>query len=136
MERAVAAAPDFWRRHGKPKHPSALDGSLCLPYLLGSDATRWQFEGPDGTHVVEARGSFRADNSLLLVDAMRRGVGVGLVPRVMMRAEVEAGTLEAALDDWRTESRRLYAVYPSREHLPRRVREFVRYLQQALASAI
>lgn len=134
MARAVAAAPDFWRRHGKPAHPSGLDGRHCLPYLLGSDATRWQFEGEDGRHVVEARGSFRADNSLLLVDAMRRGIGVGLVPRVMMRAELAAGTLETALDGWRTEDRRLYAVYPSRDHLPRRVRELVRYLQQALSN--
>lgn len=135
MERAVAAAPEYWRRHGKPEHPSALDSHHCLPYLLGSDATRWQFEGPDGRHVVEARGSFRADNSLLLVDAMRRGLGVGLVPRVMMRAELESGALEAALDGWRTESRQLFAVYPSREHLPRRVRALVRYLQQTLAEA-
>jgi len=135
MQRVVAAAPDFWRRLGKPDHPSALDGRHCLPYLLGSDATRWQFDGPDGRHVVEARGNFRVDNSLLLVDAMRRGIGVGLVPRVMMQAELDAGTLETALDSWRTEARQLYAIYPSRDHLPSRVRALVRHLQHVLADA-
>lgn len=135
MERAVAASPDFWRRHGKPRQPSDLDGRHCLPYLLGSDSTRWQFDGPEGIQVVEPRGAFRADNSLLLVDAMRRGIGVGLVPRVMMKTELESGTLETTLDDWRTEARRLFAVYPSREHLPQRVRALVRHLQQALADA-
>lgn len=133
MERAVAASPAFWRRHGKPQHPAELDGRYCLPYLLGSDAKRWQFEGPEGTQFVEARGPFHADNSLLLVDAMRRGIGVGLVPRVMMKAELDAGTLETALDGWRTEVRRLFAVYPSREHLPQRVRALVRHLQHVLA---
>lgn len=135
MDRAIAAAPGFWQRHGKPTHPSALDGRHCLPYLLGSDATRWQLHGPDGVHVVEARGSFRADSSLLLLDAMRRGLGAGLVPRVMMRRELEAGVLETALDDWRPEPRRLFAVYPSRDHLPQRVRALVHHLQEALAEA-
>ncbi len=134
MARAVAASPDFWRRHGKPRRPADLDGQHCLPYLLGSDATRWRFDGPGGEHVVEARGRFRADNSLLLVDAMRRGVGIGLVPRVLMAAELAAGTLETALDDWQTEARRLFAVVPSREHLPQRVRALLRHLQQALAA--
>ena len=60
MERVVAAAPAYWRRAGKPSHPQQLAAHNCLPYLLGSDATRWQFDGPDGRHVVQARGSFRA----------------------------------------------------------------------------
>lgn len=135
MQRAVAASPAFWARHGMPRQPSDLDGRHCLPYLLGSDATRWTFDGPAGVQVVEARGAFRADNSLLLVDAMRRGLGVGLVPHVMMQAELDAGTLETALADWRAEARRLFAVLPSREHLPQRVRALVRHLQQALADA-
>jgi DNA-binding transcriptional LysR family regulator len=135
MRRAVAAAPEYWRRLGKPEHPSALAAHNCLPYLLGSDATRWQFDGPGGPHVVEVHGSFRADNSLVLIDAMRRGVGVGLVPRVMMRAELAEGRLETALDDWHTEARQVFAVYPSREHLPERVRALVRFLKERLAGA-
>lgn len=135
MPRAVAAAPDYWRRHGKPAHPSDLAAHNCLPYLLGSDATRWSFEGPGGPLAVEVRGSLRADNSLMLIDAMLRGIGVGLVPRVMMRNELAEGRLEAALDDWRAEPRQVFAVYPSREHLPERVRTLVRFLRERLAGA-
>jgi len=132
MERAVAAAPAYWQRHGKPAHPADLARLNCLAYLLGRDATRWRFEGEGGTHEVEVRGSLRADSSLLLIDAMQRGVGVGLVPRVMMRAELADGHLETALDHWRSEPRRVYAVMPSREHVPARVRALVRFLQEAL----
>lgn len=135
MQRAVAAAPDYWRRHGRPQQPSALVGHNCLPYLLGRDASRWQFEGPAGVQTVEVRGNFRADNSLALIGAMIRGVGVGLVPRVMMRNPLAEGLLEMVLDDWRTEPRRVFAVYPSREHLPERVRALVRFLKERLAGA-
>ncbi len=133
MERAVAAAPDYWRRHGKPHHPAALASHNALAYLLGSDATRWAFDGPGGPQSVEVHGTFRADNSLLLIDAMLRGLGVGLVPRVMMRNEIAEGRLETALDDWHAPPRQLFAVYPSREHLPERVRTLVRFLKDRLA---
>lgn len=72
--------------------PSDLNDRHCLPYLLGSDALRWRFDGP-------------------------------------------TGALETALDNWRAEARRLFAVVPSREHLPQRVRALVRHLQQALSDA-
>jgi len=98
LERAVAASPAYWRHHGKPAAPLDLSAHNCLVYLLGSDATSWQFDGPDGPRTVEVRGSLRADSSLLLIDAMLRGVGVGLVPRVMMQAELAEGRLLTALE--------------------------------------
>jgi DNA-binding transcriptional LysR family regulator len=133
MERAVAAAPAYWRAQGKPAHPRELDARHCLPYLGGSDALRWQLDGPDGRHTVEVLGRFRADNSLLQIDALERGLGVGLVPRLMMREALAAGRLETALDDYRAEPRSLHAVYPSREHLPQRVRALLTFLRQRLA---
>lgn len=137
LRRAVAAAPDYWRRCGKPAHPSELAAHNCLPYTNDSDGTRWQFEGPDGeTHAVDVQGSFRADNSLVLVDAMRRGLGVGLVPRVMMRTDLSEGRLETALEGWRNRARKLFAVVPSREHLPERTRALVRFLQERLAGEV
>lgn len=132
LQRAVAAAPGYWRHHGKPDHPADLTAHNCLPYLLGSDATQWEFDGPGGPCEVDVRGNLRADNTLILIDAMLRGAGVGLVPRVMMRAEIAEGRLETALDDWRAEPRQLFAIYPGREHLPERVRMLVHFLKERL----
>ncbi len=133
MQRAVAASPDYWRRRGRPAVPDDLAAHDCLVYLLGSEGSRWHFEGPGGLRMVDVRGPLRADSSLLLIDAMRRGLGVGLVPRVMMQAELADGRLQTVLDDWRAPPRQLFAVYPSREHLPERVRAFVAFLKQRLA---
>lgn len=136
LPRAVCAAPGFWARQGRPTHPRELDGAHCLPYLLGSDALRWTFEGRDGRHAVEVFGRFRANNSLLLIDALERGLGVGLVPRVMVEPALRAGRLETALEDFPTEPRRLFAIYPSRDHLPGRVRALVDFLKTALPASV
>lgn len=135
FERMVCASPAYWQAHGHPERPEDLAHHNCLPYLLSGDATRWQFIGPDGSHEVPVQGNFRADNSLLLVDAMCRGLGVGLVPAVMMRRELQAGLLVPTLTSYRLEPRQLFAVYPSRDHLPERVRAFVRFLKARLSGA-
>lgn len=132
LPRVVCASPAYWERHGRPAHPADLARHECLPYLLGSDATRWTFDGPDGVQHVAVRGRLRSDNSLLLIDALRQGQGVGLVPEPMARRALAAGELEVVLADHRAEPRTLYAVYPSREHLPERVRALMRFLRSRL----
>jgi DNA-binding transcriptional LysR family regulator len=135
LERTLCGSPEYWLRHGKPTHPSHLKQHNCLPYLLGSDATRWSFFGPDGEHAVAAEGSFRSDNSLFLIDAIARGVGVGLIPEVLRTHSPMRGSLEPAMLNYRAEPRNLYAVYPSRDYLPAKTRAFVRFMRTRLATA-
>lgn len=134
LERAVVAAPDFWRRHGKPKHPRELRPEHCLPYLLATDATRWRFFGPDGAHEVPVAGRIRTDNSLMLIEALRRGMGIGLVPTPLVAREGDA--LETALTEFRAEPRTMYAVYPTRTYLPARTSALVRFLKSRLAGNV
>jgi DNA-binding transcriptional LysR family regulator len=136
IHRVVCASPAYWARHGKPVHPAALTQHECLSYVLGSDASRWDFHGDDGHHSIEVRGRLRSDNSLLLIHALRKGLGVGLVPEAMARAALAAGELEVALADFRAEPRTLFAVYPSRDHLPERVRALVRHLKERLPAPV
>lgn len=135
ITRVVCAAPSYWRAHGTPTVPADLERLNCLTYVLGRDAGAWRFAGAGGTHTVRVHGTFGANNSLLIVDALRRGLGVGLVPRVLVAAELAAGRLEAALESYATEDRRLYAVYASREHVPARARAFVDFLRSRLREA-
>lgn len=136
LHRAVAASPSYWRRHGKPSHPAELAAHNCLGYTLGTDHARWRFQGLDGEWAaVAVHGSLCADNSLMLIDAMVRGMGPGLVPRLMMRHQVATGALETALDEWRAETRQIFAIFSSRAHLPTKVRTFVEFLKERLSSA-
>lgn len=132
LPRVVCASPALLQRYAMPQHPRDLERMPCLAYLLGQDATRWTFEGEDGRHTIDVRGPFRANNSLMLIDAMRRGVGIGLVPEVMVRDALRQGELVVLLGEWRTEPRRLFAVYPSREHRPARLAALVAFLKEQL----
>ena len=49
-----------------------------------------------------------------------------------VRDALARGDLVAVLGAWRTEPRRLFPVYPSREHLPARLRALVTFLKERL----
>lgn len=133
VERTVCAAPGYWQRHGMPATPAELARHNCLCYLLGTDLARWSFDAAGQVQAVGVRGDFRANSSLLLIDAMLRGMGVGLVPSVLVKQALADGRLVAALPGYRPQPRTLYAVYPSRQHLPQKVGRLVQFLKERLA---
>ncbi|NML18579.1 LysR family transcriptional regulator [Azohydromonas caseinilytica] len=137
IERVVCAAPAYWQRHGLPATPQQLRPRDCLPYLLATDALRWRFQDAEGgVTEVEVAGRFRTDNSLLLIDALLRGAGVALVPAPLVREPLRDGRLQAALTNFRTTPRTLFAVYPSRTHLPAKVRAFVDFLRERFRNGV
>ncbi|MBL0729418.1 LysR family transcriptional regulator [Piscinibacter sp. HJYY11] len=133
FERVLCASPAYWARKGMPSEPQDLSAHDCLAYLLGTDATRWRFEREGDVQEVEVAGSMRSDNSLLLLDALRVGRGVGVVPRPLAEADLREGRLVSALADWRLEPRQLHAVYATRDFLPQRVRAFVDFMKVRMA---
>lgn len=133
LRRVVVASPAYWNRHGRPDHPADLARHACLPYLLGTDAHRWTFTGPDGVCSVDVQGRLRSDNSLLLVEALRAGLGVGLVPELLVQRALADGELEAGLSGWGVEPRTLHAVVASRHDMPARVRALIAFLRERLA---
>jgi len=53
------------------------------------------------------------------------GLGIALLPEVMARANVRAGTLCPILEDHATADQGVFAVYPSRRQLSPNVRAFL-----------
>jgi DNA-binding transcriptional LysR family regulator len=132
IERVLCAAPGYWARHGKPATPHDLKQHNCLSYLLASDVQSWEFDREGERFSIDVRGSLRSNNSLMLVEAMLQGVGLALIPAPLVQRHLDSGQLETALDGYHAETRTLYAVYPSRVHLPHKVRALVSFLQARL----
>ena len=84
----LVASPDYLLRRGVPTHPSELSAHDCLLYLGGGHASSWTFarHGGSGKQKSAARvgvnikGSFKANNSEVLRDALLAGLGIGLLP--------------------------------------------------------
>jgi DNA-binding transcriptional LysR family regulator len=128
FRRIICASPGYWKKHGKPHHPSELSRHNCLLYTYLLSGNEWSFNGPDGISTVKISGTFKANNGDALVSAARAGLGVLATPTFITHDELMAGTLEPVLMDYADTKTNIYAVYPHNRHLSAKVRLFVDFL--------
>lgn len=138
----LVAAPGYLARRGAPQHPTELAAHDCLHYLRPGEAPRWQFRPADDAqavaHVTVAiRGPFSANNSEVLREAARAGLGIALLPDFSAcEALAASGELVDVLPGWHSIGafgEQLYALRPYGVHVPRAVRVLVQHLRAALA---
>jgi DNA-binding transcriptional LysR family regulator len=111
--RLVCASPDYWRRAGKPRHPADLSDHNCLILSRpGSPLAAWPFRDGDRHFNVKVSGDRQASDGAILREWGVEGVGVVLKNDWDIRAELKAGKLETALDDYGAGPVDLYAVQP------------------------
>lgn len=132
-ERLVCASPAYWARAGKPAHPKDLAGHNCLVLARpGAPLVAWPFRDGSKPFSVKVSGDRQVDDGSVLRDWAVAGAGVAFKNRLDILHELQAGTLETALEDYVVGPSDLYAVHPG--GLPsRRVLALVDFLAQSLA---
>ncbi|MEM7303161.1 MAG: LysR family transcriptional regulator [Pseudomonadota bacterium] len=127
--RIVAATPEYWNRHGRPSHPNDLKSHNVLLYDYLEERDAWMFKGNDGRQFkVQLTGNLRANNGDVMVAAVRKGLGVDMMPTFFCCDDLRNGRLEVVLQDFENDPISVYAVYPHRRHLSTKVRVFVDFL--------
>lgn len=107
----LAATPGYLAHAGVPTRPEDLVRHECLRFVDGSLQTHWPLTGPQGVRRdVPISGRFASDNSRVLRDALRAGVGIGLLPERILRT-VET-TLVRVLAGYAFGPFELYALCP------------------------
>ena len=130
---AACASPEYLRRHGTPHAPSDLVHHNCLLYSISERPGEWIFEGPQGSTTVKVTGSLRSNNGDLLRSAALEGVGIVMQPTFNVGDDLRQGKLVRVLPRYCQPDLAAYAVYPTRRHLPAKVRSFVDFLAEAFS---
>lgn len=125
----VCAAPAYLARHGTPATPAELSRHQCLRYTLSEPTDEWRF----GSERVKINGPLAANNGDLLVDAARHGMGIICEPTFLLGDDLKSGRLVPLLEGYPLPEYRLYALYPHRQYLPRKVRALVDFLADHFA---
>ncbi|MAC77786.1 MAG: LysR family transcriptional regulator [Rhodobacteraceae bacterium] len=131
--KSVCAAPDYWKRRGKPAHPRDLADHDCI--LLGGPGEAqvfWTFREEGRAFRIRVTGPRQANDGETLRHWAIAGGGVVMKSSFDVAEDLAAGRLETALDAFTTEATNLYAVTPPREHAPRRVGMFMDMLSRGL----
>lgn len=124
----VVAAPDYFRRHGRPAHPRDLAAHNCLQVRsMGGPETvyRWDFCENGRWFQVDVGGNLISNDSGLATRAALAGVGLRQTMLVDVQKHLADGRLESVLDSWLPPFDDFFLYYPSRIHLPAKLRVFI-----------
>lgn len=132
----VCAAPDYLASRGEPR---TIDDLLQHSRLMlgdGGGVRPWSLTPPNGVpQRLSAVGRVHLNNGEALRQAALDGLGIAYLPSFLVGSDIEAGHLCALLGDHDTEQVPVHAVYPSRQHLPTKVRMLVDRLVAGFGSA-
>jgi len=124
----LCAAPNYLATHGTPIHPHDLAGHEILAYSYWSDKDEWRFDGPEGAVSVRTQPCLSSNSGDTCWAAALAGQGVILQPSFLVDTDLAAGTLVELMPEYRAVELGIYAVYPTRKHVPAKVRALLDFL--------
>lgn len=121
----VCASRHYLENHPAITHADDLRHHNCFVYSYFSGRNVW----PLGKGVAVS-GNLKANSSLLILEAVKAGQGVGLLPSFIADSELARGTVVEILADAVKPPLPLYALYPARDHLPPALTLCIEFLQE------
>ncbi|WP_313212103.1 LysR family transcriptional regulator [Stenotrophomonas sp.] len=129
----LCAAPSYLAERGTPTTADALAAHNCLTHHYVGKSV-WHLQRDGRKIAVAVGGNISANEASLLLEAVRAGAGIAMLPMYQIAPLLQAGELVAVLPDHEVELLGLYAVYASRRQLPTIMRSFLDFLVERFAS--
>jgi DNA-binding transcriptional LysR family regulator len=120
----AVAAPRYLAERGVPRTARDLRHHRCVMGFARGEVpqTQWPLVNRGKIHV---EGCFFTNDVRLLSEAASRGLGIALVPRMIVKGSLDRQTLVQVLAGVIGAESRIAVVYPEREFVPPPVRAFV-----------
>ncbi len=128
----LCASPRYLKTHGAPRHPRELAQHTVLAYSLLTSGEAWEFDGPDGHVTVRVEPRLRTNSGDTCRAVALQHLGIIIQPSFLVAEELRSGALVEVMPRWRSLEFGIYAVYPTRKHVPPKVRLLIDYLVNAL----
>lgn len=125
----TVASPAYLAAEGEPVAPRDLAGRECIVDTNFRDPHLWRFRDAAGGEILQTiRGRTAFGNAEACVLAAVAGLGVANGPSFVSGPHLRDGRLRRILTGFEPEPVVLSALYPSKRHLPAKVRVLVDFL--------
>lgn len=126
------AAPAYLKRYGHPKDPRELEKGhhVCIQFRDPETGRPypWEFHKRRKKLVLETSGSLTLNDAGTLYSVCLAGHGMAQVMDLGVGTMIADGRLVEVFPDWPDERFPLYALHPSRHHLPAKTRAFLDFI--------
>jgi len=132
----TCAAPSYLERYGMPQHPRDLERHLTVNYFSSKTGKiyDWDFTRDGERIVLPLPGKVALNDSNAYVQAGLAGLGVIMMTDLQFAHHGADGRLVRVLEDWLSDPIPIHVVYPQNRHLSAKVRVFVEWVADLLAS--
>ncbi|MBV8045863.1 MAG: LysR family transcriptional regulator [Paludibacterium sp.] len=129
------ASPGYLAQHGTPQHPSDLSRHWMVNYAVSPSGkvSPWSWQQAGREHHLDLPGRVTVDSAEMYVACALAGMGLIQIPAHDVDKLIATGALVEVLADWHPSPMPIWAVYPHRRHVPRRVQLFIDWLQGLMA---
>jgi len=136
-ELGLFAAPAYLSDRGTPRRLADVAKHDCVLHRTGSGGVMpWRLQGPRGFERVSVDGPITADDLGTVRLLTLAGLGIALMPNVVVLADVAAGTLVRVLPAYGLRGTALSMVSPPLRHVPARVTLLRDFLVSALSARV
>lgn len=132
VELSICASPAYLNKHGTPTKPEDLKNHECLGFTNWRSQSGWKVVEKALTNQGMSRSRFDSNNGQALREAALKGIGIILMPKVLLSHDIQAGQLVEVLKDFTPPSRPVNAVYPKERQTTPKLASFVDYLAEHL----
>ncbi|HAI46516.1 MAG TPA: LysR family transcriptional regulator [Stenotrophomonas sp.] len=123
----LCAAPSYLAERGTPATADALAAHNCLTHHYVGKSV-WHLQRDGRKIAVAVGGNISANEASLLLEAVRAGAGIAMLPTYQIAPLLRSGELIEVLPDYEVEGLGIHAVYASRRQLPTIMRSFLDFL--------
>lgn len=113
-------------------HPDDLQAADFVSNALMTDPDMWRFTNAKGNEVtVQMENQLSIDSTPALLEAVKAGAGLAVLPDYLVQDQLAAGRLQTVLPGWSLRDGGIYTVYPPSRFRPAKVTAFVSMLMLA-----
>jgi len=122
------ASPSYLEKHPPIMSAHDLNQHQCLTYSLASLSNLWRLTDGKEEFKVKVNEQLRSNSPEMLTQMAKLGQGVIVMPKWMVEQELQAGTLQQILKQYKSTKLPMYLVYKDSEYHPQRIRTFIDFI--------
>lgn len=128
------ASPAYLERYGTPRHPDDLGSHLAVNYAssLSGRADEWEWRECGELKARPMRSRVTVNSAEAYIACCLAGLGLIQVPAYDVRTHIAARELVSVMPEYCAAPMPMTMLYPSRQHLSRRLQVFAEWLEALL----
>ena len=125
----LCASPAYIEKHGMPETPEDISKHACIIDSNFRVGKQWPVISKNGdATTINVNSNIAVNSPKAVQEIAMAGGGIAMIPEFIVEGAIKAGSLISILPDYTTLEFGLFAIYPHRKYVSRKVRCFIDFV--------